>query len=85
MKKGSFLGRLPLFALGCASTQGSLQPQPEALSGPLSQTSSTCAPIFSRQELALLGLLILLVASLLVIAFDQAKKKTVKKSKRKKK
>ncbi len=85
MKKGSFLGRLSSFALGCASTQGSLQPQTGALSGTLSQTSSACAPIFSRQELALLGLLILLVASLLVIAFDQAKKKNVKKSKRKKK
>ena len=83
MKKKSFLERLSLFAFGCVSTQGTLQPQVQPLSQSLAQMPLTCAPTFSRQELVLLGLLILLIASLLVIAFEQAKKKDSKKKKKK--
>lgn len=82
MEKGSFAGRLSLFAFGCASTQGALQPQsqPQPLSRSLPQVSLVSA--MSRQELVLLGILIFLIAGLIIIAFENVQKKGKKKAKR---
>ncbi|MCX5711763.1 MAG: hypothetical protein NTY47_01665 [Candidatus Omnitrophica bacterium] len=82
MNKGSLLGRLSLFAFGCASTQGVFQPQSQSLSQPLSRMPSACAYVMSRQEMALLGFLILLIASLIVVAFENTNKKFGKKAKK---
>jgi hypothetical protein len=89
MKKSSLVKRLLLFGFGCASTQGAAQMQTQlqadSLSQPFMQVPLADVSIMSRQELLLLGLLVLLVASLIIAALRSNRHKVNKKGGKKRK